>query len=199
MSSPTRRSSDPLAQAVQEFLASHQGTDPPHAARSSRKPVAPPAAATADPVRTAGGLRSAYDEVLEREAALKTPAPPPRRSRWQRARGPILLLGCSLAAAYVWLGNPSWLARGPGAVLPAPTTGLSARRQLLAVALEIEDFRHSTGRLPAALDEMGLVITHITYLKLPDGRYELRTGNGPHATVYLGVPTGVAEVKEVGP
>jgi hypothetical protein len=105
----------------------------------------------------------------------------------------VILLVCM--AGYVWLGNPQWLAPAAHAGL-AQATSLTGQRQLVAVALEIEDFRRSTGHLPADLGQLGLGATHVSYLILPGGRYELRLGTSPHTIIYRGVPGGEAEMRQ---
>ncbi len=192
MSTPSRSSSNALTSAVEAYLASQQATQ-------GTRPEAAEAAAAPPPgnrERTGGSMRSAYEEVLRHEARKLESGGVPRRSMWQRLRGPlalVLLLGTS---AYVWFGRPEFLLQPPHTALPRPRSQLTASRQLVAVALEVEDFRRTTGRLPESLKELGLAISHISYTMLPDSRFELRTGTGPHVLVYHGAPGGEAEVRE---
>jgi hypothetical protein len=187
MSRPSRSPSDALTSAVEEFLAAQPATS---------GPAGP--AAQAGPSRDPGGgsMRSAYDEVLRHEAQkLASPREAPL-SLWQRLRGPLLLVLLAGASAYVWLGQPGFLQPPPHSVLPRPRTELSGSRQLVALALQVEDHRHTTGRLPESLESLGLAISHISYTRLRDGEYELRTGTGPHVLVYHGSVGAEAEVKE---
>lgn len=189
MPTPPRSGQNSLDQAVQEFLS----------AQPSRPVVPAPALKVSPPTRPAGtqarpvppseesdALRAAYAGVLKHEAekaAAVTDGPPPL---WRRLLMPAVLLLLITASSHVWLGHPPWLEPPPHVALTPPVTPVSGQRQLVAIALEIDDFRRSTGRLPRDLAELGLNVPHISLNALPDLRYELRFGSGPHSLYYLG-------------
>lgn len=191
---------NPLNQALEEFLSAEQVRPAP----------APKAAGAAAPVTTSSGarlpanavhgaakpkaepsLRQAYDKVLEDDAAKKVVRPEAPPTLWQRMRGPAILVLITAAALYVWFGQPAWLQNPEHARLSVPRTGVSAKRQMAAIALEIEDYHRNTGRLPASLEAMGLDLSHVRYTPLPDGRFELSIGSGPHTARYRGTINGV--------
>lgn len=190
MASEPRSGSDALDKALKEFLDSQSAAAPrtPTAATLPAPRGTKPQAPEKDPGPPS--LRYAYDRMLEHDAAQKAikPAPPP--TLWQRARAPLLLVAISVAAVYVWLGEPAWLAHPPHAELRTPRTGATARRQLVAIALEIEDYRRSTGKLPTGLSDLGLAVHHVRYVALPNGRFELSIGSGPHTARYRGTGDG---------
>jgi hypothetical protein len=187
MPASPRSSQDALDQAVKEFMGS--------------APVAPPKPAqpaAASPRRSAGleqatappeemdQLRSAYAGVLKHEtekaaAAIERPVP-----IWRKLLMPVVLLLLMATSAYVWFGHPAFLAPPPHVALKPPATPVTGQRQLVAIALEIDDFRRTTGRLPSDLPELGLNVPHISYKALPDEGYEIRLGTGPHSLYYRG-------------
>jgi hypothetical protein len=196
MPTPPRRSQPSLDEAVQEFLKA----EPP------KKPAAPkPAPVTRHSVRVAapgvtppeemGELRAAFSGVLKHEAekasAQDLPTP-----LWRKLLAPVLLVLLASASAYVWLGNPGFLAPPPHTSLATPKTSLTGQRQLVAIALEIDDFRRSTGRLPHDLAELGLNAEFINYLPAPNLSYELRLGTGPHSLYYRGSADSEAKVQQ---
>ncbi len=203
MSTPGQPSEPSLESALREFLEAEQATAPAPPAPPARQP-GPPAAGRPAAVPTptaasasAGGaarpvtppkameeLQAAYAGVLKHEAAkaaLREVARPPL---WRRMLMPSLLLVLTASSAYVWFGNPSWLAGPPHARLQQSKAPLTGQRQLLAIALEIEDFRRTTARLPRDLAELGLNVPFVTYTAWADLAYELRLGTGPHALLY---------------
>ncbi len=191
MPTPTRSGQGALDQAVKEFLETQPSQGRPSAAGPKVQAAARASvrqARPALPLEESEALRVAYAGVLKHEsekAAAGLDAPLPL---WRRLLMPGMLLLLVSASAYVWFGNPEWLAPPPHVALTPPVTPLSGQRQLVAVALEIDDFRRSTGRLPRDLGELGLSVPHISFSALPDMRYELRLGRGPHSLYYLGGP-----------
>jgi hypothetical protein len=192
MARESQAGSKALDQALQDFLNSQ-----PPAATAARlpanrvlkqevKPEAPEAEAGAP------SLRSAYDQVLEQDAAKKALKPEAPPSLWQRFRAPALLILMCAGAGYVWFGKPAWLRDPVHVGLSAPRTATTARRQLVAIALEVEDFRRTTGRLPTTLTDLGLAVSHVHYVALADGRFELSLGSGPHTTRYRGAAAGAS-------
>lgn len=189
-----------LNQALEEFLNASARQAPPARPATTPAPGASPAAAAKLPpnaVRQGGrpepvpSLRQAYDKVLEDDAAKKVVRPEAPPTLWQRIRGPLVLVLISAAALYVWLGRPAWLHEQEHATLRVPRTGVSAKRQMAAIALEIEDYHRNTGRLPGSLTDLGLSLSHVRYTPLPDGRFELSIGSGPHTARYRGTIDGV--------
>ena len=192
MSSPSRSTSDALTSAVAEYLAAQRKT-PDDRPPGTSPPTAP---ATAAREASGGSMRSAYEEVLRHEAQKLEATRVARPSLWRRLRGPLVLMLVLGASSYVWFGHPEFLREPPHTALQRPHSTLTGSRQLVAVALELEDYRRSTGRLPENLQALGLAVTHISYTVLPDGKYELRTGTGPHVLVYHGAVGAEAEVRE---
>lgn len=192
-----------LNQALEEFLTAEQARPAPAPKPASGAAAGAPAAPggttrlPANAVHRASkpqeepSLRQAYDKVLEDDAAKKVvrPAAPP--TLWQRIRRPAILCLATVAAIYVWFGEPGWLQDSEHARLSIPRTGVSAKRQMAAIALEIEDYHRNTGRLPESLAAMGLDLGHVRYTPLPDGRFELSVGSGPHTARYRGTINGV--------
>lgn len=187
MPTPPPSGQNALDQAVKEFLQSApaaprkpapSGGDPPRRSGTAPAPSTPP--------EEMAELRTAFAGVLKHEAekaaaAIEKPAP-----LWQRLLMPAALVLLMSASAYVWFGHPAWLAPPPHVVLTPPATPATGQRQLVAIALEIDDLRRTTGRLPNELSELGLNVPHISYKVLPDGEYELRLGTGPHSLYYRG-------------
>lgn len=189
---------DALNQALQEFLSAQ----PELSAAPSADTVAGTAPGPAKlppnavhgakrPTREEPSLREAYDTVLKDDAAKKLVRPEAPPSLWQRSRGPLMFLVIATAAAYVWFGSPPFLREPEPVALPVPRTGVSAQRQMAAIALEIEDFHRNTSRLPTTFADLGLEIAHVRYRALPDGRFELSIGSGPHTARFRGSISGV--------
>lgn len=187
MPTSPRSGQNALDQAVKDFMESAPAapTKPVKAsgAPPRRSGTAPPASS---PPEEMAELRSAYAGVLKHEAEKAAAAVEGPGPLWRRLLMPAALLLLLAASAYVWLGQPSWLAPPPHVALKPPATPMTGQRQLVAIALEVDDFRRTTGRLPADLSELGLNVPHISYKALPDDRYELRLGTGPHSLYYLG-------------
>lgn len=168
-----------LQDAVAAFLKS-QGdaarlVAPPPAAPS--RPVRPSRPAAAPPSRD---ILTAYDEVLEHERQKQRPTVE-RRSPWRAVLLWGALLGLTGASLWIWLGDPEFL-RPVVQSPPAPTSTLMAQRQVIAFALQIEDFRTSSGHLPNRLEDLGIAVPpSLSYIPLPDGQFELRIGQGIHA------------------
>ena len=170
-----------LHQAMEEFLKAQ--SVPVGRPAGTRAPAAP----SSRPSSTAPArdILSAYEEVLEHERQ-KQSLVEERRSLWK----PVLqwsavavLTGASL---WVWLGHPAFLQPTVQAP-PAPVTAVMAQRQVLAFALQIEDFRVTEGHLPARLEELGIAVPpSLSYLPLPDGQFEIRIGQGSHTRVLRG-------------
>lgn len=185
-----------LEDAVNEFLKAEQPKVRPSAPTPVRRGPAPvPAPGAATPPEEMPELRAAYSGLLKHEAekAARVEAPPPF---WRKALMPALLGLLVAASAYVWFGHPAFLAPPPHARLEAPKALVSGQRQLVAIALEIDDFRRTTGRLPANLAELGLNAEYISYTALPNLVYELRLGTGPHSVYYRGTPEGDARIQK---
>lgn len=123
-------------------------------------------------------LRSAYDEVLRAEATKAASLPRPLASS---RRGFWLGLGFGLVAVLITVAAVVFWPEGPES-RPIQTAGTQSR-QLMAVALEIEDYRRNTGRLPTSLKALGLDLPQIEFALLPDQQFELRTSTGHHALV----------------
>jgi hypothetical protein len=189
MLTPRRSGQESLDQAVKEFLQATPTRPPapvpvPQAtaapARSGDRPRPAPAPEESD------ALLAAYDGVLKREAEKAAGVTEAPRPLWLRLLMPTALLLLVAASAYVWLGQPQWLAPPPHVALTPPATPVTGQRQLVAIALEIDDFRRTTGHLPRDLAELGLNVPHISFTALPDMRFELRLGTGPRSLYYLG-------------
>lgn len=187
MPTPPPSGQNALDQAVKDFMGATP-TAPKKPAQPT--PVAPRRSGTAPiaatPPEEMAELRSAFAGVLKHEAekaaaSIERPAP-----LWQRLLMPLALVLLMAASAYVWLGHPAWLAPPPHVALKAPAEAVTGQRQLVAIALEIDDFRRTTGRLPKELGELGLNVPHISYTVRPDAQYELHLGTGPHSIYYLG-------------
>ncbi len=190
MPTPPPSGQNALDQAVKDFMESTPTAPKKPAAPTAAPPRRSSAAPLpATPPEEMAELRSAFAGVLKHEAekaaaGVEKPAP-----LWQRLLMPAALVLLMAASAYVWLGHPAWLAPPPHVALKAPTTAVTGQRQLVAIALELDDFRRTTGRLPNALSELGLNVPHISYKVLPDSEYELRLGTGPHSLYYRGGAT----------
>ena len=189
-----------LNQALEEFLSASAQPARPVRPAAAPAPVPTPGVPAKLPPNTVRrvsrpepvpSLRQAYDKVLADDAAKKVVRPEAPPTLWRRLRGPLILLLVSAATAYVWLGNPAWLQEPEHASLRVPRTGVSAKRQMAAIALEIEDYHRNTGRLPGSLTDLGLALSHVHYTPLPGGRFELSVGTGPHTARYRGTINGV--------
>jgi hypothetical protein len=190
MPTPPRSSQQSLDQAVKDFLGAqpHGPTAPAGAPAQRPAPRSVAAARPSAPALESDQLRAAYDGVLKHEAEKAAALPEGPPALWRRLLLPILLLALTAASAYIWFGNPAWLAPPPHVALTRPATPLTGERQLVAVALQVDDFRRTTGRLPRDLAELGLNAPHIAFTALPELRYELRLGTGPHSLFYQGGP-----------
>jgi hypothetical protein len=179
MPAPDPASPSVLQDAVAAFLKSQGEAVPPGPAAPSRPSAAPPSR----------DILTAYDEVLEHERKKLQPVVE-RRSTWRAVLLGGALLGLTGASLWVWLGDPEFLrpvVQGP----LAPTSTLMAQRQVIAFALQIEDFRTSAGHLPARLEDLRIAVPpSLSYLPFPDGQFELRIGQGVHArTLRAGAGT----------
>lgn len=197
MSSHPGSSPPPLDRALQEFLSA---SSPPAVTRRSQ-PVPPSAGRPVEPASPAvpqdgDPLRDAYERVLAHEAEKARTRVEGPLPLWRRLVMPALLFALLGATAYVWFGQPSWLAAPPHATLAKAQPGLAGQRQLVAIALQVEDFRRSTGRLPTRLEELGLHLPQFSYTPLPEGRYELHLGTGPHALSYVSRTDAEPEIRE---
>lgn len=123
-------------------------------------------------------LRSAYEEVLKAEAGKAAGIQQSKPARRQSSRSALAIGTAVLLAAGGALA--SWVLKSED---PSPARSANSR-QLMALALEIEDYRRSTGHLPASLGALRLDLPNVQYSLLPDQRYELRTSTGHHALVY---------------
>jgi len=201
MPTSPRSGQDALDQAVKEFLGTQPTQPRPPAPAPMARPAPGPSASQrhpAPPPEESDALRAAYSGVLKHEAekaAVVTDAPPPL---WRRLLMPTVLLLLVAASAYIWLGEPQWLAPPPHVAMTPPATPLSGQRQLVAIALQIEDFRRTTGRLPRDLAELGLSVPHVSFRALPEIRYELRLGMGQRSLYYLGGPNTEPRIQHGG-
>lgn len=181
MPAPDPAPPNALQDAVAAFLKAQGDAAPPRASVPGRPPR-PSRPVAAPPSRD---ILTAYDEVLEheRKKQLQTAE---RRSPWRAVLVGVTLAGLTAASLWVWLGDPAFLR--PVVEPPkAPSTALMAQRQVIAFALQIEDYRTSSGHLPAHLEDLGIAVPpSLSYIPLPSGEYELRIGQGIHARTLRG-------------
>ena len=197
MKPPRQPPSLGLDQALADFLASGREVKsapqgPVHPAPPVRATRSQPAAAE----RPADRLLTAYQAVLDQEVERRKPRPAERVPLWKKFAGRAVLLLLLGASGYVWFGDPAFLAPPAHPALRAPVTELTGRRQLVALALEIQDFSRNTGRLPKSLDEVGLRVDHVSYTQVPGGLYELRVGIGHRTIRYRSTQSGNAQMDE---
>jgi hypothetical protein len=118
-------------------------------------------------------LRDAVKQIMVQHVKLATAPPPARPSRVPA----ILAMTLGLVAAYLWIGNPSWL-RDP-VETPSPAYQESSLRWVVYLTSQrIEQYRISHHQLPATLAQAGGAPAGIRYEAVDDRRYRVTAAEG---------------------
>jgi hypothetical protein len=159
---------NPLASAVNTFLATLPAANPGVPQTTTAAPVAP----------GPSDLVGAYRQVLVHEAEkdLQTPE---RVSPWHRFGRQLGGVAISLVCVWLWLLPPAWLAPPPEQRAIWPKGEAGSHLLLINTADAIELFRESTGRLPQGA-EVDSVAPSVTLRLLQDGGFELRAPDGQY-------------------
>lgn len=155
------------------------------------RPVSPgsPATPAAAP-GPAGGkqeLATAYDKLVEHEAAKPTALIPPPIPLWKRYLRPAIIVVCLTAAGYLTVTEPAWLY--PTFEAPeAPTTEASAEQVMLATSLLVDLYLQEHGRLPASLSDIEGSFPSVSMMDTGAGSYQLLSTLGGRSLVMTVVP-----------
>ena len=196
MPAPADPSRPGLDASVQEFLASTAASPAPAPPKpaASRPPAAPRRPTGQQAQAPDRGLENAYDEVLKHEAA-KRQYRDASLPLWRRALPLLLAMALLGTAAWILVGEPTWLYPPPPA-LTSPTRAPMARAYIKSAANLVEEYRERTGKLPATLDELQVPLPQMEYTRRADGSYLTTTALGNHVFELEGSVEGVAELRE---
>jgi hypothetical protein len=157
--SRTPASDESLASAYQAVVGSQE----------SRPIIRPPVS----PAPTDGKqqLSRAYDDVVEHEASKPKAIRVARPERWRRYVQPLIIVGGLGFILYAWTARPGWLFGRPDPSGAEPVG--RPDRTLVAVDLLIQRFEAERGRLPASLDELGIVWPNVSLIPTGPGVVEV--------------------------
>ncbi|MEX2465940.1 MAG: hypothetical protein WD995_03470 [Gemmatimonadota bacterium] len=125
-------------------------------------------------------IAEALAHAEARDLSYRPPSEGPTR-QWKGLVASILLM----AGAALLVAPPTWLRGEPVPDVPASAKALGARMMLVLQAQEIEAYRQRYQRLPDSLDELGVVMPGVRFVRSNDRVYQL-VAYGPdgRAVVY---------------
>lgn len=155
------------------------------------RPVSPsPEASSPAPAAAADGkaeLATAYDKLVEHEAAKPETYIPPPPPKWKRYIRPAIIVVSVGVAAYLTIARPPWLY--PTFEAPdAPRTEAAAERMLVATSLLVQQYQQEYGRLPAKLSDIEGSFPSVSMMDTGAGSYQLFGGPEGHSLVMTVTP-----------
>ena len=149
---------------------------------STPAPVGPPG-----PVDGKQELATAYDKLVEHEAAKPTALIPPPIPIWRRYLQPAIIVVCLTLAVYLTVTEPAWLY--PTFDVPeAPSTEASGEQVMVATSLLIELYQQESGRLPTSLSEIEGSFPSVSMIDTGAGSYQLLSTIGGRSLVMTVTP-----------
>lgn len=146
------------------------------------RPVSLSAEVPAAPVDGKQELASAYDRLVEHEAAKPTTLIPSPPAEWKRFVRPVVIVVCVTAAIYLTVARPAWLY--PTFEAPEdPGTETSAEQMLTASSLLVEQYQQEYGRLPAKLSDIDGSFPSVSMMDTGAGSYRLLSAVGGRSLV----------------
>lgn len=134
-------------------------------------------------------LREVGEHVARKEAQERLRQ---TRSPVLRRLTQILNLAILAFAAYVWIGNPSWVRVEPPAA-PSPQAREAALRLSIYIqAQQIEAYRSENGRIPSSLEEVGPPLAGMHFQQTGRGAYRI-TGVSDTLTLVYSSSESLAE------
>ncbi len=162
------------------------------------RPVSPsnPGASAADPGSADGKqeLATAYDKLVEHEAAKPATLVPPPIPAWKRYRQPAIIVVCLTAAIYLTVTKPAWLYSTFGPP-EAPATEASAEQVLMATSLLVDLYQQEHGRLPSSLSDIEGSFPSVSMLDTGAGSYQLLSTIGGRSLVMTVAPDRDATIE----
>ena len=154
----------------------------PVAAASDMPAPAPPA-----PADGKAELASAYDRLVEHEAAKPETYIPPPPPKWKRYLRPVIIVVSLGIAGYLTIARPAWLyptfdPPGP------PRTEAAAERMLVATSLLVQQYQQEYGHLPATLSDIEGSFPSVSMMDAGAGSYQLFGGAAGRPLVMTVTP-----------
>lgn len=126
-------------------------------------------------------LREVSEHVARKEAQERIRQP---QSRGLRHLTHAVNVAALAFAAYVWIGNPSWV-RVEHPEGPSPVEQEAALRLSIYIqAQQIEGYRRRNSRIPSSLEEVGPALAGMHYQHLSNGTYRITGVSDTLTLVY---------------
>ena len=128
----------------------------------------------------ADAVAAVLKHAAERDEAAKRKTPPKKQPKWMLPLG----INLSLLAVYLIVFSPSWIEFNPIKPPPDEQQVDELHTGMYFMALKIESFRASNGRLPVSLDEAGISGADLDYTPRGDSTYVLIGNVGEQTVVF---------------
>ena len=155
------------------------------------RPVSPAPDASSPALPAAAGgkaeLATAYDKLVEHEAAKPATYIPPPPPKWKRYVRPVIIVLSVGIAGYLTTARPAWLY--PTFDPPAPPrTEAAAERMLVATSLLVQQYQQEYGHLPANMSDIEGSFPSVSLMDTGAGSYQLFGGAGGRSLVMTVTP-----------